>query len=351
LKVNGNTRSLQSGFQLSNQENSCEINFIGISFKDEGAIRYRYRLTGTETEWQGPTLNNSITYGHLDPGSYRFEVNAINIDGVESGKPASIAIMIHPPYWQTWWFRSAVVMLFLAVGPSIYYVRVSKMKKAQLVQQAFSRQLMESQEAERRRVARELHDDIGQELTVISARARRGVKIATEDKARGQFVLIIDSAGRALESIREIASNLSPYHLEQVGLSGSIRGMVTKIASLTDIRFTLGIDLLDSKLAKESEIHLYRIVQECVSNIVKHSEASEARISMKLHDHALEITIADNGKGFDPAARAVSTDQRRRGFGLSGVTERVTLLKGTVSFESAIGSGTTNRITVPLENK
>lgn len=347
LKVNGNTQSLQSGFQLSNQENSCEINFIGISFKDEEAIRYRYRLAGAETEWQGPTINNSITYGHLDPGSYTFEVKAINVDGVESANPATLSIAILPPYWQTWWFIALAIFIFLSLGPSIYFWRVSQLKKERAGSEEFSRRLIESQETERKRIARELHDDLGQELVLISNRARRGKKNAASEQEQEQFQQIGESASHALDSVREIAYNLSPYHLEQVGLAGVIKGMIERVATLSDVRFTIEVDPCEGLLSKEYETHVYRVVQESVTNVVKHSHSTQAEVRMKREDGTIEIIIHDNGKGFDSAILSAKSGARS-GFGFSSMAERVKLLGATMRIETSAGNGTKISISVPV---
>ena len=349
IKVNGDQRMMQSDIQLPHGENNLEISFIGLSFKDEGEIRYLYRLVGTGTEWQGPTHNSSITYGHLDPGSYRFEVKAVNIDGTESALPASLSFMILPPFWQAWWFLSSVTLVLLFVGPVIYYRRVSTLKRGQLADQEFSRQLIESQEAERKRVAGELHDGLGQELMVIINQAQMALRSAAADSTREQIQEIAGTASRAINNVREIAFDLSPYHLEQIGLVESMKSKVDKVASLSSIKFTVECDPVDRLMTKDLELNVYRIVQECVNNIVKHSQASQGRIGLKAIDHRIEIIISDDGIGFDASA-PVRGSQMQNGFGLRGLAERVKLIKGSLEINSSPGSGTRISIRIPLTN-
>jgi signal transduction histidine kinase/ligand-binding sensor domain-containing protein len=347
LHVNGFTRAMQSTMQLSHNESNCEINFIGISFKDEEAIRYMYRLSGVDKQWQGPTYNRSVTYGHLDPGSYTFEVKAINIDGTESVKPATLSFTILLPYWETWWFRTVAIIAIISIGLLTYTHRVTNLNKAQLAQQEFSRQLIESQEAERRRVAGELHDDLGQNMIVIINSAQMGLRAPTEGEMKKQLNEIVDTGTRTIQDIREIAYNLSPYHLDKIGLTESIKGMVRKLAELTGVRFIFDLEILDNIFPKELEINVYRIVQECVNNIIKHSSSSEASLLSRRMDDTLQIIIHDDGKGFDLSA-FTSASNTGRGYGLSSIAERVRLLQGSLDIETAPGRGTKVTVTIPI---
>jgi signal transduction histidine kinase len=346
MKVNGAPTELTEAAAFTYHQNDVEIEFIGISLKDPEAIRYQYRLLGTEGEWNTSTRSTSILYGNLSPGSYTFEVKAINGEGVESISPAMVMFTIMPPYWRRWWFYSSastIVALLIYAG---YRSRVQRLLREQKLSRDFSLQLISSQEDERKRVARELHDDLGQELIVISNRARRGLKSASEGQTKSQLDLIVSTASRALESVRAIAYNLSPYHLDQVGLTAAIKGMVERMTESTNVRFALTLDHVDSRFSKEVEIHLFRIAQECVNNIAKHSQASEAWIRMTVPGGTIEIEIGDNGKGFDPspARGALIT---HRGFGLSGLRERVRLLAGTILIVSSPGKGTRLLFSIP----
>ena len=146
---------------------------------------------------------------------------------------------------------------------------------------------------------------------------------------------------------REIAYNLSPYQIEQLGLTESIKTMVEKVAGVSGIQFAMDADDCDGLLRKDLEINVYRAVQECMSNVVKHSQASQAKISLKKRDHALEIFVHDDGKGFDPPA-VTGGSRTAKGFGLTGLAERVKLLSGTLAITSSPGRGTTVLIKIPM---
>jgi signal transduction histidine kinase/ligand-binding sensor domain-containing protein len=347
-RVNGTMHPVGGDMQFSYDENNCEINYIGVSFKDENAIRYRYRLLSVDKAWHEPTYATSVTYNHLGPGSYRFEVTAITIDGAESPVPAVLAFTIHPPYWATWWFRSLGALIIFSIGLMIYYRKISGLKEAQAVQQEFSRRLIESQEIERKRVAGELHDDLGQELMVIINRAQMGLNARSLESAQGQLAEILQSTERGIESVREIAFNLSPYHLDHLGLTEALRAMVGKVAAIPGIKFSFDADPIDGLLSKGKEINVYRIVQECVNNVGKHSSATKATIRIRLLAKKIEIAVSDDGKGFDVTQKDISSTGRH-GFGLSGLSERVKLLDGDLTIDSEPGAGTTITVSIPYD--
>ncbi len=347
IKVNGIRRDEVDDLSLSHTENNFEVDFAGINFDNNQSMRYRFRLKSAEIDWQPPTSNRSVTYGHLDPGSYIFEVKAVTVRGVESEQTASLAITILPPYWQTGWFYFGCVVSVVVALAGVFSWRTNQIRKDQQLSESYARQLLASQESERKRVARELHDNLGQELIIIANRARKGLKIATEDQTKNQFDLISKGASGALDSVREIAYDLSPYHLDQVGLAGSIKGMVEKVTTSSDIRFQLTIDDIPATFPKDVEIHLYRIIQECVNNIVKHSQGTEASIGIQLSGRVLAVEVGDNGKGFNVKTEGRAS-KSRGGFGLKGLAERVKLLNGTLSIDSSPEKGTKVQITIPL---
>jgi signal transduction histidine kinase len=228
---------------------------------------------------------------------------------------------------------------------------VQKASRARAAQETFSRRLIESQEGERKRIAAELHDSLGQNLLIIKNWAALGLSRITQDNpAKGQLDEISTAAAQAIDEVRAIAYNLRPYQLDRVGLSSTIEYMVAQVAAASGIRFSLDIAPLDGVFAKGSEISVYRLVQECVNNIIKHSGASEARVVIEREAQTVQITVADNGRGFTPeAATGGRGEARRRGFGLTGLAERARLLGGSLLIQSAPGQGTTVKITLKVE--
>jgi signal transduction histidine kinase len=262
---------------------------------------------------------------------------------------AVLEVEVVPPFRETWWFYALSSLLVAGIVFLAYQYRVSRLRRAHAAQAAFSRQLIESQEAERKRIAAELHDSLGQNLLVIKNRALLGLKLA-EDKTKTaeQFDEITASATQALSEVREISYNLRPYHLDRLGLTDAVEAMIEKVAEASAIRFSTKIAEIDRLFSKEAEINFYRIAQEAVNNIVKHSGATEARIEIAKDGRAIYLMIEDNGKGF---AVEETFESNGRGFGLTGIAERVQILGGSHTIRSAPGQGTSIKIKINLPDE
>ena len=191
---------------------------------------------------------------------------------------------------------------------------------------------------------------MGQSLVIIRNWALLGSgQLAPQAPAREELEEISATASRPIREVRSIAYDLGPYHLERLGLANTIQDMVSRLAQVSRVRFLTELDPLDGALSPEAEMGLYRIVQESLNNILKHAEAVEATITIKREAERVKLTIADDGKGFDPQASATSAGQR--GFGLTGMAERVRLLEGAWAVRSAPGQGTTIEVTVGSEGQ
>jgi signal transduction histidine kinase len=224
----------------------------------------------------------------------------------------------------------------------VYHTRVSRLRAIAAAKTLFSHQLIESQEAERKRIAAELHDGLGQSLVVIKNRAVLGLKRGNDqERVAKEFSSISESATQALDEVREITNNLRPQLLDRLGLTRAINSML-RVAAVIEIKSD--IDQIDGLFSENEEISIYRIVQESVNNIIKHSHASSASVEIKRSSKEVSITIGDNGKGFD----TTSVNPERYTLGLVGLKERAQLLKGEFAIDSKPGYGTTIRVTVPI---
>jgi signal transduction histidine kinase/ligand-binding sensor domain-containing protein len=329
--------------EIAPENDSLEIHYTGLSFNKPEQIKFKYRLEGLDADWIDAGTQRKVYFTHLPPGEYVFRVAAANVDGVWNEAGAAIKISVRPPFYRTVWF------LFLcAVGVAgfialVFNSRIRQLEKRRRAQEEFSRKLMESQERERQRIAAELHDSIGQDLLIIKNWALIGLQNgADSNKQLGE---ISETASAAIEEVREIAYNLRPYHLDDLGLTKALESMLERIAKSAPIRFRRELDAIDGFFPKEAEINFYRIVQECLNNVVKHSAATEAGVRIKRNDKTLRLSVWDNGKGFDVNALA-SVKARQSGFGMAGVSERVRILGGKLTINSVPNEGTNINLTV-----
>ena len=198
-------------------------------------------------------------------------------------------------------------------------------------------------EEERKRIARELHDETAQLLAALLIRIR--VLRGAEDETARDLALedMRREVGEALEGVRRFAHGLRPPALDELGLVPAIESHVRSIRAITDIDLTLQAD--DSRgLAPEAELAVYRIVQEALSNVVRHSAATRAAVRITREPDRLVVTVEDDGRGFVPG----EAQPEARGLGLFGMSERAAYLGGRVEVQSTPGTGTRVSATIPL---
>ncbi|NVO01586.1 MAG: PAS domain S-box protein [Bacteroidetes bacterium] len=221
--------------------------------------------------------------------------------------------------------------------------------REKIFRQKFSKQLIDYQEAERKRISAELHDGIGQDVLVIKNHALLGLHENMEkEKLIKQLNLISETASNTITEIRTISHNLRPIHLERLGLTEAIFTIIENVAKSSNIDFIKAIENIDGLVPKQMEINIYRIIQEGISNIIKHSNSKKVEILIKKLKNKIRITINDNGEGF---ILEKSNRNSQFGFGLSGISERVEILDGILEINSVIGRGTTVNVLIPFKQK
>jgi len=322
-----------------------EIRYTGLSPSGPELVRFRYQLKGYDRDWVEIGRTRFASYSHVKPGRYDFVVRAANNDGVWNETGDRLAIIFEPAFWQTTWFRALLLLLFAGSGPTFYFWRVRRLERHRAAQEAFSRELIDSQEQERKRIAAELHDSLGQNLLVIKNRAALALtQQAHPDKMAAQVTEVSAMASQAIREVREVAQNLRPFQLDELGFTKSIAVMARTLADSSHIEFKTDLDDVDGALPPELEINFYRVVQECLSNIAKHSQARTATIALRRNARAIHLIVIDNGRGFSVEQTEKSSAP---GFGLKNITERARTMGGKVAFHSRPGDGTRIEIEVP----
>ena len=208
-------------------------------------------------------------------------------------------------------------------------------KKEKLLQEKFSQDLLISQEEERTRIARELHDSVGQQLTLIK---RKSQNIEQQE--------ITKMTNKALEEVRSISRNLYPALLKQLGLKESIEQLINEYDEQTELFFSMDIDLIDEYFTENTSLNFYRLVQECLTNIVKHAKAKSVTVNIKKEDKSIITLISDNGKGFD-----VDKNKKKNSLGLKTIFERIKIMNGNLSINSKINNGTNFIFSIPIKNE
>jgi len=226
---------------------------------------------------------------------------------------------------------AALVMLAALTGLWLYYrankrIAVEKARQKQISIDAF----IEGEEKEKARIGRELHDGIAQEIV--------GVKLAMMQKNTDPN--LINELTRISLDIRNISHELMPQTLKEYGLKVAIEDICQKILAPSGIQYEVHSTLPDERMANKIEITLYRIFQELVHNIIKHSHATEVLVQLRKMNNHIMLLVEDNGKGM--------TDEKKKGIGISNLKSRVQLLDGNLQYDSNDNEGTTAIVRVPV---
>ncbi|HYG54580.1 MAG TPA: response regulator [Burkholderiales bacterium] len=194
-----------------------------------------------------------------------------------------------------------------------------------------SRRLLEVQEQERARLARDLHDDVGQLLTALKIRLE---SLARDDAAVGNRLLeCIETAQLALERVRQLSFALRPAQLDDLGLAAALRAHVQRQAGVAGIKAHFEAAETPADVSPEVETACFRVAQEAITNVLRHARARNVWVRLASADARLELAVRDDGDGFD-------LDAARRGLGLVGMEERVAQAGGALSIRTAPGQGT-----------
>ncbi len=207
-------------------------------------------------------------------------------------------------------------------------------------------QLLTAQEQERNRISYELHDDVGQSLTVLKMQLRAAEKHLPEgSKAKQDLEVARNYLNHTVETVRRISKALSPSILVDLGLIKALKHLFKE--TCREIKCTLHADDVDGLFSPEAQITIYRIFQEILNNIVKHARANHLKLNIKKLEKSVQFWVTDNGEGFD-VEEALSGKIKDRGLGLTSMKERVNMLGGSFNIESEEGRGTTITINVPF---
>jgi signal transduction histidine kinase len=282
-------------------------------------LKYQYKLENT-TDWSAPSSDRSVNLASLQSGSYRFLVRAINADGATS-LPASLSFTILRPVWQRWWFLTPAVALIASLVYGAYRYRV-----AQLIQI----------ERVRTRIATDLHDDIGSNLSVIrglSDLLRHQMKDAD---AASRLEMIADVSSRSVEAMSDIIWAVNPSRDNAHDLAQRMRRFASDAFTSHNIEFAFDAPDAEhnTKIDTEARREVYLIFKEAVNNAVRHAGCSRAEVMMRIDANRIFLKVSDDGKGFDPISAEL-------GNGVMSMRRRAEKLVGRLEIESAAGRGTT----------
>jgi signal transduction histidine kinase len=224
--------------------------------------------------------------------------------------------------------------------------RLREAERREALRGELYRRVVGAQEAERQRVARELHDETGQSLTAIGMGMRSvGASLTSDpEKAQQRLRELEGLVDRSLNELQRLIGDLRPSHLDDLGLPAALRWYAGEVQGRTSLKISVEVFGEPRPLPSAVNTAIFRIAQEALTNVVRHAEAGSVRVRIRFADEGLNLQVSDDGRGFDP--RPIG-DRERPAWGLLGIEERATLLGGTASIRSHPGEGTQVEVAVP----
>ncbi len=313
------------------------MEYAGLSFLAPSEVRYRFMLEGFDKRWTDAGNRRSATYTNLPPGTYLFHVQAMSNAGEWSTEGATLRFRVVPPIYRRWWFLVLAVFVFAALLAGLYLLRLRVLRRQ-----------FDAVLAERNRMAREIHDTLTQDfvgttlqLDILQQLLKSGKVEPAMEQVRQTRQLVTEGLEEARRSIWELRANNSqdslPTRLARLLERDTFAGLAPKLQLGGAYR----------ELDARTEREMLRIVQEALTNVRHHAQATETKVKLQYYNEALELVIEDNGRGF-----AVEDGLSKEGhFGLLGMRERASAIGGTldIASEPAAKRGTTLTLHLPLE--
>jgi signal transduction histidine kinase len=327
---------------LGYKQNFVSFEFVALDYTFSDKATYYYTMEGLDKTWMSSGPRRFVSYTGLRPGNYNFKVMYQNRDGVFSKNTATISIHISPPWWQTWWAYTLYVLAAAGIVYGLYRRRINQLQKKQAEQ---IKTMVATQEDERERLSRDLHDDVGTRLSAIKLYISSLGKKLEENQVTEAKAMAANSArliDETMSDVRKMLLNLSPQVLEEFGYTTAVEVLVGKINETRMLDFDLVMFGLKRGLPKHHELVLYRITQELINNVLKHAAASRVSLQVGHRDEKIILMMEDNGKGFDIHAH-------KNGYGLKNLEARTQLLKGHMEIDSQPGKGTCVLIEIPYK--
>jgi two-component sensor histidine kinase len=315
-------------FELPWNRNSLEVDFGAPGFGPADGLRYQIKLEGSGSDWSSPSEQRRVMYANLAPGRYRFLARTVNSDGATSDAAAGFAFTVLPPIWQRSWFRTAAALAIFGLAYWFYRYRVSRLLEVATM---------------RTRIATDLHDDIGANLTriaVLSEVVRQRGHADTD--ADNHLASIATVARESVSAMSDIVWAISPGRDGLNDLTRRMREHAEEVfaANDTELTFTAPAIAGDLRLSVDTRRDIYLIFKESINNAARHARCSRVHVRFQSDGTGLVLSVEDDGTGFD-----VEGDDQ--GNGLASMRRRAERLGAKFDIRSRPADGTTVRLEIP----
>jgi two-component sensor histidine kinase len=314
------------------------LSFTLLDFTVPSQNCYKYMLEGFDKDWIESGNANEATYTNLNPGTYNFKVMGRNSSYVWSAEPATMKIIILPPWWATWWFRTIAIIIFGSLLYGLYRYRM-----AHLI----------GLERMRNRIAQDLHDEIGSTLSSISLYSAVMQKSTDNLPPKANDILgkIINSTSEIMEKMNDMVWTIKSDNDDFEQVVNRMRAFAVNMtdAKGINLHFEVGQKTESLKLDMDKRKNIYLILKEAVNNAVKYSRCNNLHVSLTKNGYHLILEIRDDGIGFDLSGNSDSTDLLG-GNGIGSMKYRAKMLKADFEISSVLNVGTSIVIAIPLNH-
>jgi ligand-binding sensor domain-containing protein/two-component sensor histidine kinase len=325
---------------LKHNQNMLTFKVAVLDFSTPAKNRYSYMLEGLDSHWNISNINQDAIYTNLDPGKYTFLVKGANNHGVWNSSSLSIAINISPAWWQTWWFKGLSLLLFLSLTVVLikYYTSIKYKEKMREIEKK------RALENERLRISRNMHDELGARLAKLSILLRLSRRISQKSpESEENYVKLIEAAKDVESSMDEIIWSVDPKYDNLDELINFFTNYARSYFEETNIklRFDFPFEIPPHPLSVEERHQLFNILKESLTNVLKHSSASEVELSLKENENVFIISIRDNGIGFEDYKVGENS------FGLNNMKARAESIGFKIRINSTPAIGTEITLEIP----
>ncbi len=320
------------------------IEYTALSFSQPNLVSFKYMLEGCDRDWVDVGTRRVAFYGQLPARKYVFRVKACNSDGVWNDQGAQISLIQQPHFYERWWFYG--VFFLGAAGAVLGFSRWSNHQLKLKLERLEQKQAMEREkEKERLRIARNLHDGLGANLTEIGLFAETAKHPASSPQTTKDMAFLSERVRTMAEALDAVVWVVNPANDSLDRLSAYICEIFEALLRISSIRGRQDVsgDIPPYPVTPEERSNFFLTAKEAINNMVKHSGATEGRLRIKIEADKFCLTLEDNGVGFDP-----SLPENARRNGLANMRARIAELKGTFILNSTPGKGTSILISVSL---
>ena len=336
LFIDNQSVSLTQNLTLSPSTSRLDFYYTALSFIAPENVRFKYKLEGFDDNWIDGGARRVASYTNLRPGNYKFRVIAANNDGVWNESGAAVDFYLQPRFYQTYWFYLVCILLLALAAWQLYRLRVRRMATQ-------FRAVLD----ERNRIAREIHDNLAQDILGISVQLELVARLmpAAAEAAKGHLDRARILVRNSMTEARRYVWDLRSQELQKKDLPAALRDTTKRLTAESGVEAVVEVAGPLRPLPLEVETNLLRIGQEAINNAVKHAQANRIDVALNFDTRSVRLSVRDDGRGFDADGQIADGH-----FGLIGMRERAAQIGGVLTIDSANERGTQIAIDVPLND-